>query len=161
MKSLWKSSLFLSVGVLLFHASIARAQTMLTNDSVLKMLKAGLAEDVVLNMINLQPSQFSLTPDEMIAMKKDGVSDKIIAAMVGKGQPSSISKTNGTPPASASPSSPDSTAALDVGVYFKKKDDWVEVLPEVVNWKTGGFLKNVASGGTTQGRREWKDQWRT
>jgi hypothetical protein len=113
------------------------------------MMKAGLAEDVILSMINTQPAQFSVTPDAMIALKKDGVSDKVIGAMVSKGQASS-------PTAPVAPSSPisassDTTANLEIGVYVKKKDEWVEVMPEVVNWKTGGFLKTLGTGGLVKG----------
>ena len=49
------------------------------------------------------------------------------------------------------PASADAGANLEIGVYFKKKDELVEINPEVVNWKTGGFLKNVASGGLIKG----------
>lgn len=32
-----------------------------------------------------------------------------------------------------------------------KDDKWVEILPEVVNWKTGGFLKALATDGIVKG----------
>jgi len=135
--------------------SVANGQTALTNDAIVKMVKAGLAEDVILSMVNTQPAQFSVMPDDMIALKKNGVSDKIIAAMLTKGQPGATNKSatpsSPTPSAAAAPASADPTAALEVGVYFKKKDEWVEVLPEVVNWKTGGVLKNIASAGIVKG----------
>src|SRR5438105_2306643 len=69
--------------VIFLYAAATGAQTVLTNDSIVKMVKAGLGDDIILNMINSQPSQFAITPDSMIALKKDGVSDKVIAAMVG------------------------------------------------------------------------------
>lgn len=122
------------------------AQTALTNDAIVKMVKAGLAEDVILNMIQSQPAQFTVTPDAMIALKGDGVSDKVIAAMAGKG----ASPSPAAAPAAADPAASD-TANLEMGVYYKKKTEWMEVLPEVVNWKTGGFLKGVATGGLVKG----------
>ena len=146
---------YVALLTLLFLAALALpinsyGQAPLTNDSIVKLTKAGLTEDVIIGMVNLQPSQYSLTPDDLIALKKDGVSDKIIAAMIAKGQSSSSAKP--VPNAGSTVATPaDATAALDTGVYFKKKDEWVEVLPEVVNWKTGGFLKNVASGGLLKG----------
>jgi len=36
-------------------------------------------------------------------------------------------------------------------VYYLKNDKWEEVLPEVVNWKTGGVLKTVATVGVVKG----------
>ena len=80
MKALLQMAVAFAITFLLFATATEIAQTPLTNDAVIKMVKAGLAEDVILNMINVQPAQFSITPDAMIALKKDGVSDKIIGA---------------------------------------------------------------------------------
>jgi hypothetical protein len=38
-----------------------------------------------------------------------------------------------------------------VGVYFQSDGKWVDVPPEVVNWKTGGVLKNVGTLGVVKG----------
>ena len=146
---------YIALLTVLFLAALALpinsyGQAPLTNESILKLAKAGMAEDVIIGMVNLHPGQYSLTPDDLISLKKDGVSDKIIAAMIGMGQSSPSAKP--VPSAGSTVSTPtDATAALDTGVYFKRKDEWVEVLPEVVNWKTGGFLKSVASGGLLKG----------
>jgi len=154
MKALSKTVFALIAAVVLWHVATAVGQTALTNDAVVKMVKAGLAEDVILNMVGTQPGQYSVTPDAMIALKKDGVSDKVIAAMVTKGsQPAGSAPAAGPTPAAAPAAAPavDATANLDVGVYFKKKDEWNEVLPEVVNWKTGGMLKSLGTGGIVKG----------
>lgn len=45
----------------------------------------------------------------------------------------------------------DSGLPAEVGVYAKKKGEWVEVMPEVVNWKTGGVMKSVATAGVVKG----------
>jgi hypothetical protein len=150
MKVLSKTIGAICVAFMLLHALPVHSQTPLTNDAVVKMVKAGLAEDVILSMINTQPAQFSVTPDAMIALKKDGISDKVIAAMVTKSQPAG---SGATPAAAAAPRPPaaDSTANLEIGVYFKKQSDWIEITPEVVNWKTGGFLKTVGTGGLVKG----------
>jgi len=124
-------------------------QTPLTNDAIVKMVKAGLAEDVIVNMINSQPAQFSVTPDAMIALKKDGVSDKLIGAMVTKGTGGAAAPA--AAPTATAAAAADPTANLEVGVYYKKNNEWVEVLPEVVNWKTGGMLKGIATGGLVKG----------
>lgn len=150
MKLQFKIAPALLIAGVLLYAAFVSAQTSLTNDSIVKMVKAGLAEDVVLNMINTQPSQFVVTPDAMIALKKDGVSDKVIAAMVTKNQPAASAASAATAAPAPTPAA-DSTANLEIGVYFKKQNDWVEIMPEVVNWKTGGFLKSVGTGGLIKG----------
>ena len=145
------SGVVLISGAVLLCSSFALSQTTLTNDAVMKMATASLGEDVIISMINTQPGNYSVTPDNLIALKKASVSDKIIAAMVSKGsQPNSAAQPPSTTPAAA-PASADAGANLEIGVYFKKKDELVEINPEVVNWKTGGFLKNVASGGLIKG----------
>jgi hypothetical protein len=63
----------------------AFAQETLTNDAILRMLKAGLSEDVVVATINAQPGKYSTTPNDLIALKVARVPDKVISAMVGKG----------------------------------------------------------------------------
>jgi hypothetical protein len=68
----------------LVGAAFALAQPALTNDSIIKMVKAGLGDDVVLSTIKAQPAQYSTDPEGLIALKGAGVSDKVIAAMVDR-----------------------------------------------------------------------------
>jgi hypothetical protein len=56
--------------------------TDLTNDSVLKLAKAGMGDEVILNVVISQPGRYTLSPDALISLKQAGVSDQIIAAMV-------------------------------------------------------------------------------
>jgi len=113
------------------------------NAAVLKLEKAGLGDDLIVSTINGQPGHYSLSTDDMIALKKDGVSDKVISAMVSKNAGGSAVAP---PPIAA-------VAPVDeVGVYYKDKGgNWTFLMPEVVNFKTGGVLKNLASGGLIKG----------
>ena len=63
---------------------VAEPQAALTNESVLKLVKAGMGEDVILSMVNSQAGQYSLSTDNLIALKQAGASDKVIAAMVNR-----------------------------------------------------------------------------
>ncbi len=60
------------------------AQEVLNNDTILKLVKAGLNDDVIAGMVNSQPGKYSLDSDAVIALKQGGVSDKVITAMVTK-----------------------------------------------------------------------------
>jgi hypothetical protein len=142
MKTLW---LFFALTL------IVSAQEALTNDSIVKMAKAGLSEGIVVSTIQNQPGKYSLTPDDLIKLKQQGVSEKVIEAMVAKG----LAKSSGSA-AVASQSAGDSTdgdvpQGVDIGVYFKKDGKWEEMLPDVVNWKTGGVLKHIATAGVVKG----------
>jgi len=48
----------LAVGILLL--SFASAQETLTNESVIKLVKSGLAEALVVSMVNSQPGKYAL-----------------------------------------------------------------------------------------------------
>lgn len=63
---------------------IEAARAALTNEAVLKLVKGGLSEDVVVKMIEGQPAKFSLLPDDLLALKRAGASDRVIAAMLDK-----------------------------------------------------------------------------
>ncbi len=58
------------------------AQQALTNESVIKLAKAGLSDDVIVSTINASTGNFDISPDSLIAFKSAGVSDKVIAAVV-------------------------------------------------------------------------------
>jgi len=132
-------NLFLASALVVLFSIFAAAQTPLTNDSIQKMAKAGLGDDVIVSMIQSQPGQYELTPDTLVALKKDGLSDKVLAAMAAK---------NSAPPAEKTK---DEYEDLDVGVYHKVKDVWTMIATEPVNWKSGGVLKSIASQGIVKG----------
>lgn len=112
---------------------LAGAQEALTNDAVVKMVQSGLGEGLVISMIQGQPGKYSLSPDELVKLKNAGVSEKILAAMASKGSGSGSPAT----PSSATAGDADIPQNIDIGVYYKKNGAWEEMLPEVVNWKTG------------------------
>jgi hypothetical protein len=107
----------------------------LTNDSIVKMVKAGLSDTVIVTTVTTQPGRYSLGADDIIALKKEGVSETVIGAMLTK------PAINGT----SAPAAPPSAEVTEVGVYFKKGDAWVEAMPEVVNWQTGGVIKSLVT----------------
>ena len=130
-------------------AAIALAQDVLTNDSVLKLVKAGMSESVILTMVGQQPGNYSVKVDDLISLKQAGVTDKVVAAMVSKG--SGGGSVGSAPAVAAAPAAASAGPTMEIGVYSKKPDGtWAEVLPEVVNWKTGGSIKSMASAGVVK-----------
>jgi hypothetical protein len=69
---------------LLAGAGLAVAQTALTNDSIIKMVKAGLSDDVIVSTMKAQSAQYSTDPDGLIALKTAGVDDVVIKEMVDR-----------------------------------------------------------------------------
>jgi hypothetical protein len=133
----------LRVFVALFLVMALQGQQALNNETVVKLIKAGLGEEIVLGMINQQPGKYSLSADDLVALKQAGASDKIIAAMMSK---NAASPAPPAPTPAASASAPAGMPS-EIGVYYKKAEAWSELLPEVVNWKTGGAIKSIASAG--------------
>lgn len=109
---------------------VAPGQLALTNDAIIKMVKAGLGEDVIISVVNTQPANFTLTPEELIALKSAGVPDRVVTAMVTKYSPTGISAvfggkaTGATPPAgTVSTGDPnDPMAPHDSGIYLYAKN---------------------------------------
>ena len=149
------------VAALALLAAVCMAQAVLTNDTILKMAKAGLGEEILLSTIKAQPGRYGTTPDDLIALKGAGVSDKVIAAMIEKassgasapapaGAPVPAGAT-GNPLAAAAPPKAAPGPVNEVGVYYLKNDAWTDLSPEVVNFKTGGVLKSVGTVGIVKG----------
>ena len=124
----------------------ASGQSALTNDSIIKMLRAGLGEDVIVSTVKAQPAKYSTGVDDLIALKGAGVTDRIIAAMVERmASGSSYGVVN--PP----PGSEGNAPVTEVGVYWKKAGAWVDIPPEVVYFKTGGVLWQIGTLGLVKG----------
>jgi len=128
---------------------ILNAQQTMNNDAVIKLVKAGLSEDLILSTINSQPGTYDTSTDGLIALKKAGVSDKVVGAIVTKSYAPAAAPTA---PIQASGTSVVPAAVNDVGVYYKDRIGvWGEIPAEVVNWKTGGAMKHFATGGMVKG----------
>jgi hypothetical protein len=134
--------------LLLFALSTAFTQEILNNSSIIKMVKSGLSETIILGVIQQQQGTYSTKVDDLIELKKAGVPDKVIEAMVAKGSATAAEASGGKDVKSAA--APATLPVMEIGVYFKKGDQWTEVLPEVVNWKTGGTIKTLASVGVVK-----------
>jgi hypothetical protein len=77
--------LVLSLGLLV--AQVSSQQTgnaPLTNQSVIKLVKAGFKEKTIIAIINSRPNQFKLDTEQLIQLKQNGVGESIILAMLSQ-----------------------------------------------------------------------------
>jgi hypothetical protein len=123
------AALCVSLFVLGAHAQ----QAPLTNESVIKLVKAGFKEKTIISIVNNRPSVFNLDPEQLIQLKKQGVSENIILAML---------------------------SAQD-GTFIIGEDDWVsdEKFFKGLNKKTEGDSQSsgtniFGTGGSSQSRSE-------
>lgn len=122
----------------------------LTVDDVVQLVKLGMGDDVVIARIQKNGQPFDLSTDDMIKLKQAGASSAVIKTMMNPGAapaapPAPVAAPLAAPPAAAQ------GIPTEMGVYAKKGAEWVEVLPEVVNWKSGGVLKSMATVGVVKG----------
>jgi hypothetical protein len=117
------------------------------NDEILRMSKAGLGDDVILQTIQLKPGHYDTAPDDLIALKTAGVSDRVIAAMEahGTGLTTRNNKTSVDP-------LPIAAGVDEIGVYYKSTKgetagQWLELQTERVVFKSAGELKAILSQG--------------
>jgi hypothetical protein len=145
-----RRSFFVVVLLIAWPLSLIAQQAM-NNDSVIKLVKAGLSDDLIVTTINASPGTYDTSANGLIALKGAGVSDKVLSAIV-------VKSSGGAPASSNSAISTAQTSnglplGIDeIGVYYKNKSGaWVALLPEVVNFKTGGVMKSIASAGIVKG----------
>ncbi len=67
----------------------------LSNESIVKMTKAGLGDDVIIGLVESQPGEFSVDPDSVIGLKQSGVSDRVIGTIINQ----SVARKPATGPA--------------------------------------------------------------
>ena len=151
--------------VFLLLSPLLLAQQALDNASVMKLVKAGLSEDLIVTTINTSAGNYDTSANGLIALKKAGATDKVIAAVLLKASgasavaPAPTPATSNPAPAGSGSSSVGLApgglpAGVDsIGVYYLDKNGstWQEVPAEVVNFKAGGALKHYASAGVLKG----------
>jgi len=115
------------------------------NDAIIRMSKAGLDDQILLQTIQLQPGHYDTTPDDLIALKNAGVSQRVISAMQAHGTGLDLRVQHDTPGSGATPQA---LGLDDPGVYYKAKNgEWLPLKHERVTQKSGGTLKSLATHG--------------
>ncbi|MGA2772724.1 MAG: hypothetical protein ABSG26_18095 [Bryobacteraceae bacterium] len=73
----------------------------LVNADIVKMVKAGLAEDTIVLAIQNKPSSFDTSPEELIRLKEQGVSQAVLNAMLNASNPAPAAPAPSEPPPAA------------------------------------------------------------
>lgn len=147
--------------IAVLYPELAIAQEPLTNDTVLKMVKAGVSEEVIVGMVKSQPAKYNLTPGDVIALKSSGVPDRVVLAMQEKNVGVGVTPTVSAHPSGATPAAgtvpagnpDDPLAPHDSGVYLYAKDrtgEYKLVILEQAAYqgsKTGGMFTYALTAG--------------
>jgi hypothetical protein len=81
----------------IFAADTVGSTQELNNDSVTKLINAGLSDDLIVSTINAVPGAYDISPDGLIGLKKAGASDKVVSAIVLKTSSASEAKASVSP----------------------------------------------------------------
>lgn len=118
------------------------------NETVLRMVKAGLDDSIIIQTIEIRPGHYDTEPDDLIALKQAGVSPGVIAAMQARsaGLPTRAKLSEPAGPSARMTVGPAAVAAGvdEIGVYYKDKDgEWTPLKTERVQFKSGGWVKST------------------
>ena len=132
------------------------AQEVLTNDSVIQMVKAGLPEAVVIGKIKSTATKFDLKTDSLVGLKKAGVSDKVLEAMVAAGSVSAAPTT--AMPAPPAPAVAAGSIKNQDVIYQLVAGKYVELFATSANLETNMAFFQSKSEVVLEGK---KAQYRT
>lgn len=104
--------------VFLAACPLMLAQQALNNDSVIKLVKAGLSDDLIVSTINASPGAYDTSTNGLIALKAAGVSDKVVAAIVVKANAPAEVASAPAPSAPAADDPDDPASPHEPGVYM-------------------------------------------
>jgi hypothetical protein len=137
-------------GPLQTNTDVPRAH-FIDNDTIIRMSKAGLGDDVLLQTIQLQPGRYDTNPDDLIALRKAGVSDRVIAAM--QAHAAGLNRHSAANDIGPAPLAP---GIDEIGVYYKlppgskgggATGEWVPLKTERVIFRSSGAAKNILTHG--------------
>lgn len=117
----------------------------ITNDSVIRMVKAELDESIILQTIRTQLPKYDLSPEGLIALKGAGVSPEIISAMQSRESGLAVRPIDAKAAAAAAPGNamPD-----EIGAYYKDRNgEWQPLRTERVVFRSSGWFKSAATRG--------------
>lgn len=114
--------------ILLVGTVSAQDKEVITNNTIVKMVKAKLGEDIIISKIRDSKTNFDLSTDILIKLKEDGVSDNVINAM-----------QNPQTQPSAAPQSQNSSVSSAGDIFIVQGEKNVEM--EYV----AGFTKTITS----------------
>jgi hypothetical protein len=120
------------------------------NDDIVRMAKAGLGDDLLIQTIQVKPGHYETNPDDLISLKSAGLSDRVIAAMQAHGTTSTTSGRtllSGNKPGEIA-TMPLAAGVDEIGVYYKDKNgEFVPLKTERVDFKSGGAVKTILTHG--------------
>lgn len=107
---------FLALLAVLALCPVLFAQQSLNNDGVIKLIKAGLSDDLIITTIKASPGTYDISANGIIGLKNGGASEKVIAAVLTKSkEPQTPTTQVPPPPSTEAPAGPPTGAPAMLG----------------------------------------------
>jgi hypothetical protein len=130
----------------------ARSTAPLTNQDIVLMTRSKFDDATIVKTIQTFNTNFDLSVAALMKMKEAGVSEPVMQAMLAKANDGSKALPPEPSSSTVTAVSPVSPNLLEeVGVFVRKQGKLVAMEPEIVNWRTGGVLKSMATVGLDKG----------
>ncbi len=131
-------------------------EEILNNDSIIQLLKIGFDDDTIMAKVLKTKHNFDTSTQGLVALKQAGASNRLIQFLMdpANSAPKTVPQGEPEPPKTGVLGSlgiREAPLPTEIGIYVKKNNLWAEIQPEVVNWKTGGVLKRIATVGIVKG----------
>jgi hypothetical protein len=129
----------------------------LTNSDVVRMVNAKFDDQTIVKTIETNDNYFDVSVDALLRLKEQGVNQTVIQAMLSASKKSPVAQPAAQPILSTPPKMtvtqlpPNAEIVEEVGVYQVLKGKLVAIEPEIVNWRTGGVIKNAVTLGLDKG----------
>jgi hypothetical protein len=129
----------------------------LTNSDVVRMVNAKFDDQTIVKTIETNDNYFDVSVDALLRLKERGVNQTVIQAMLSASKKSAVAQPAAQPILSTPPKMtvtqlpPNAEIVEEVGVYQVLKGKLVAIEPEIVNWRTGGVIKNAVTLGLDKG----------
>jgi hypothetical protein len=143
-----------SATIFCWFASLLSAQTALNNEGVIKLIKAGLSDDLIVSVVSTVPGRYDASADGLIALKSAGASDKVVATIVLKAaSATAITKEVASPaPSNAEPVAPGQfTTSLAAPAIQEQQQN---LASEGAKGKPRVFLQSASKGPNRNAARD-------
>ena len=97
------TSLLLAACLLVGSTASVSGQEVMTNETVIQMVKAGFSENVILAKMRSSQTKFDTRTEALIALKQAGTPEKVMQAIVSGGAPPASSAPAASAPAASAP----------------------------------------------------------
>jgi hypothetical protein len=129
-----------------------RSAAALTNQDIILMTRSKFDDATIIKTIQSFDTTFDLSVPALMKLKDAAVTQTVIQAMLGKATNANKAGQPEVPSTSVTTVTPISANLLEeVGVFVNRQGTIVAMEPEIVNWRTGGVLKTMATAGLDKG----------